>query len=317
MAYEIGTADNHIELLERLKDFLTNTSRTTASDTNITAISAISASEVWTVQRHDTDYDGNGNDELILKGYGTTAPYVGIRTENGTVAAGDYHNWILQGFTGYSSGSDWDMQPGLISNPPRMLLWNSSISYWFFANDRHFKIVAKVNTVYESCYMGFILPYATPIQLPYPLVIGGSWAGAADRYSNLTEAHSSFIDNRYNHSTYYTLYLLYGMQWYGFNNKDQIRITYPYATNDSDYGYIADLWQNLYSLIDGGACLLPIIMLATDHTLGGIGEFQGCYAVVHDSPSAEDEITIGADTYIVFPNTFNTEAYSYFAMKKE
>lgn len=324
MAYEIGTADNYIELLERLKDFLTNSSRTTGSDTNISEISAIPSGEVWTVKRHNTDWDGSGNDELILMGQGTAGEdeiYVGIQTYNGTSAYGNYYNWKLQGYTGYNAVAAFDSQPGAIpSNIPRMLLWNSSIPYWFFANGRRFIVVAQVDTVYEACYLGFYLPYGTPSQMPYPLIVGGSATQAVYRYSQIHDYHSLFVDPLYS-TTESTLAVLMGSSWVYFNNIGAVyRCVWPYIcgvaySGDSSY----DRWRELKGGIDGNPVIFPLLMysLTNQPTRNVYGEMQGCFATIGDSLSSKDTITIGSDVYIVFQNVYRTNKYNYWAVKKE
>jgi len=59
------------------------------------------------------------------------------------------------------------------------------------------------------------------------------------------------------------------------------------------------------------------VLQAVDNNIASVGELQGCFAISHVAPSAEDVASIDGDDYIIFQNTFNNEAYSYFAIKKE
>ena len=51
------------------------------------------------------------------------------------------------------------------------------------ANGRRIVVVVKTGTYYECVHLGLFLPYATPAQYPYPLVVGGSYNGST-RWSN-------------------------------------------------------------------------------------------------------------------------------------
>jgi hypothetical protein len=77
-------------------------------------------------------------------------------------------------------------------------LWDASIPYWFVVNGRRVVVVAKLNTQYEIAYLGFVDPYFTPDQWPYPLAIGGAlafgasipnWHDTAWRWSNTSNDH--------------------------------------------------------------------------------------------------------------------------------
>ena len=55
-----------------------------------------------------------------------------------------------------------------------------SIPYWFLADGRRVIIVAKITTVYEHAYLGFLDAYATPGEWTYPLVVGVSDVSMAE-----------------------------------------------------------------------------------------------------------------------------------------
>ncbi len=331
MAYEIGTATNYSNLLARLKDFISDPTRVIGDDPNMSELVAIDsdvgsgeASQVWTIDRYAA------GDELIAHGPGLSGDidtYIGIKLENGTIGAGDFFNWQLQGFTGYSSIDTFDDQPGAMSvvYPPHMLLWDDPTDYWFFANGRRIMIVAKVGgTIYEMCYLGLLLPYATPTQYPYPLVIGGTWgqpSGTDGRYSNVTVEHSAFFDDRNTASDYAEsgiLKAMYGTAWASYNNG----MTAPYSERHVNpwgrYFSSQELaWQALKGQLDSGYTLFPVVVVNQDPVIAMLGELHGIYGVAADTPVAEDVVTIAAEDYLVFPNVFRSEAYSYCAIKKE
>jgi hypothetical protein len=112
---------------------------------------------------------------LSLKGPGGGSDEIFVNLETDYSVSGDWYNWRLYGATGFIAGNvlDFATQPGT-SLPVGLSLWQASIPYWFIANGRRFMVIAKINTTYHALYAGFILPYATPSQYPYPLMIGGS-----------------------------------------------------------------------------------------------------------------------------------------------
>ncbi len=331
MAYEIGTATNYSNLLARLKDFISDPSRIIGDDPNMDELVAIDSdlgsgevSQVWTINRYAA------GDEMIAHGPGLSGDidtYIGIKLENGTIGAGDFYNWLLQGFTGYSGGDNFGDQPGAMDviYPPHVLLWNNPIDYWFFANGRRIIVVANVGgTVYEMCYLGLLLPYATPTQYPYPLVVGGTWGqpdGTDGRYSDVTVKHSAFFDDRntaQNYALSGILKVMYGTIWASYNNGMLSTFSERYVNPWGRYFTSHEVaWQALRGQLDTGYTLFPVVVVNRDPAIAMLGEMHGVYGVATDTPVVLDEITIDAEEYIVFPNVFRTSAYSYCAIKKE
>jgi len=87
---------------------------------------------------------------------------------------GGIFSWAIRGATGWVTGVAHGSQQGA-SNAHYFNLWDGSIDYWFYANDRRFIIEAKVSTNYMSCYAGFGSPNALPTEYPFPHVIGASY----------------------------------------------------------------------------------------------------------------------------------------------
>ncbi|MDR1890113.1 MAG: hypothetical protein LBQ81_12175 [Zoogloeaceae bacterium] len=167
MPHLIGYVDNanqlaHYELLETIKTF--------------------AAANGWQVLRYDTAI---ANRELILKGVGYTGQeeiYVGLHTYQDAEA--DYYNLAAASFTGYVAANSFVTQPGVIrSGVP---CHNQRIDYWLTVNPQRIAGALKVGTpVYESFYIGKMLPYARPSQYPYPMICGGMLDGVpATRFSD-------------------------------------------------------------------------------------------------------------------------------------
>lgn len=300
----------------------------------------LGATELYTAERYDTDYDGSGGYELILNGPGTAGDdeiFTAIQTVES--AGDDYYNWRLMGMTAYS---DVEMQymPGITQGRlPRLLMWNQQIKYWLAANGRHYRMVAKISNIYEPLYMGFPLPYGLPTQFPYPLVVGGAACPTAtaayNRYSSTQSDHRAFpnpygdtaaviVSGTFDVAGYYsTLKILQGTSWVRIASKSGTTIlstncVWPYSSSNygpTSFNDFSFLWREN---IDGSRSVLPTIPMISSPSKNIVGELQGIFAVPgFGGVAAEDVITIGSDTYIVFPITPNADRSDFFAFKLE
>ena len=299
----------------------------------------LGATENYTVKSWDDDYDEDGEYELILMGPGTGGDdeiYTGIQTYYDV--GGDYYNWRMQGYSGYSAAVDFNNQPGAISTStnyiPKILLWNSKIPYWFVANGRRFIVVAKVSTVYETLYMGFLMPYGLPNQYPYPLVIGGTCrAYNADekRWSTIEAEHRGWPDP-FRAADGSTLMIMHNATWLGCGNWSgnteldfsSYRNVWPFMHTDyydtsplSDKYNPNSFWRYLQMNIDGTYPLLPLIVCGDMPNDNFYGELQGAFAVPGLDLNTEDTITINGDTYVVFQNTFRNDNWEFWTLKLE
>lgn len=167
MAWSTGTATDWRDLLDILR--------------------AAAVLNGWVTDRYATSVLDANNDEWIAHGTGggSDAIYAGIRTFHD--ASSGAYNWELAGGTGYNSGgAGWDtklvgISPGRFNGATDTLkygayvpLLNSSITYWISATSRRLILVAKCSTAYVSCYLGWLNPFATTAEYPYPLYIAGS-----------------------------------------------------------------------------------------------------------------------------------------------
>lgn len=308
MAWTSGTATDYRDLLHKLKQFVTT--------------DMLPAGERWTALRWD---EQPTTQELILKGPGLAGVdeiYVGIRSfEN---ASEGWHFWDLQGFAGYNSANDFYTQPGAITTwPPGMALWNAPISYWFVANGRRIVVVAKVSTVYEAAYLGFIKPYALPNQYPYPLLIGGSATGERGRsYSITNPNHRHFVDpgehSQNNANTACMLRNPAGV-WKAFQNV-------YYSSGEPPYNSPRQVWPTIYNNLgivreapDGSYPLLPIVLTeyASSMDMNLFGELDGCYWVSGFNNAAENLISIGGVDHLVVQNVYRTTVRDYWALRLE
>lgn len=284
MPHQIGYVDNgsqlaHYALLAAIKDFCEDAG--------------------WEIKR----YVGSGLvRELIMAAPGYVGPdgpvpaFVGLRTYHDVGA--DYYNLLAAGFTGYVAGNTFDTQPGVrLSGVPAH---NQRIDYWLTVNDQRLAIAMKVGTpVYEAAYLGYCLPYGTPLQFPYPLVCGGMLSGAAaTRFSDA------------NH----------GMPYKGERANMALRFVsgawvqpkvWPWSENqlmnpDSGAGYQPRPCVDKYQLI-------PAVL--HDNAANVYGELHGIFAITGFDNATENTIAIGDDDYVVIQDVARNGFTDYYAMK--
>ena len=152
MAFSVGTSTDWKDLLNDLVTFVT--------------------ANGWTLEKTVTV--NTEVEERYLRGPGSAVDsqvYVNIRT--GAVVSDAAYWWEVRGAVGFDTNLTFDNQPGT-SPDTYLLLRNASIDYWFAVSDRRIVVVAQVNTSYFSMYAGFFLPFATPIEYPFPLYVAAS-----------------------------------------------------------------------------------------------------------------------------------------------
>jgi len=344
MAYEIGTADGYLDLLERLKDFISDPARVIGDHADMTELVAIDdnvqsgeSSQAWTID----SYTDVSEIELFAHGPGTSGVdeiYTWIDTYSD--AGDDYYNWRMAAMTGYAAGVDISLQPGVTQGRlPRMLMWENPIPYWFLGNGRRYVVVAKISSVYECLYQGFALPYGLPTQFPYPMVVGGSACPtttvANHRYSSTTADHRGFanpyandegiiVQGTFDITGYYsTLKAMQGTSWIRMQGRSGDTLSndnnvWPYVSAENAYNEGNEFTTLLRENIDGSYPVFPLIMMMNSPNKHIFGELQGCYAVPgFGGIAAEDTLTINGETYIVFPIVANASRGDFWAIKKE
>jgi hypothetical protein len=154
MAFTTGTATDHHDLMEQLKDYL--------------------VTEGWTVQEWDLGATLLDPTTLVVTGPGITGgQLVNVSVQSEADSPSNSYAWKVGGHPDYDSGLDWGLQ---LNNSPikYFLLWPNAMDYWFYVNDRRFIVVAKIGSYYMSMYAGFFLPYALPDEYPFPYFIGAT-----------------------------------------------------------------------------------------------------------------------------------------------
>jgi hypothetical protein len=237
----------------------------------------------------------------------------------------DYFNWELAGFDGYLASSAWYQQAGH-HGKCYLPLWDASIPYWFVVDGRRVVVVAKLNTQYEVAYLGFVDPYFTPDQWPYPLAIGGAlafgpsipaWNDIAWRWSNISNNHRALTHSDPGTQTYtepeYRQFRArqWAGSWLGYMGTSGDDI--PYANEDAHFIWPAACGLMLLDPnLDGGYTRWPAMLNAA--TPNTIGEISGIAVVSGQDLTAETLINDGAIEWIAFHNIYRTDRDDFLAV---
>lgn len=303
MAYETGTATDHVDLFNKLYTFLTSNSALVTASQQWSRVTTVGNTPPLAA---GTPADNAGvTGAVMLKGpglSGTDEVFVSMYLYDNT--ANNRQMIHLMGHDGVLSDNDTYQNHVNSSSRKGFLVWNQSMTYWFVANGRRFYGVVKCGTTYESFYCGFYLPFASPVNQPYPLMIGGTTGKSTDdvSLSTATADHRAYPDPgdtggvNANEIDFTSLAIKApGGDWLDLsncrnttvagNNTNQRRqhLTFPYnsitntlsptdsqsfpgatSTNES--------WQQLNNvflnsqkpLLDGTYLLTPVMMLSSD-----------------------------------------------------
>lgn len=277
MAYTSGTATNYLNLLSILATF--------------------AAANGWTILEQSSRL-------LYLRGEGddqTDEIYVGIEAFENT--ASGYYNWSLVGSWGWRSGRAIDKHP-FSSGKRYSYLWNASIPYWMVASPRRLVVIAKVSTVYQIIYLGFGQPPATASQYPYPLIVGGCGAAAAQAYSATGVGNSAFWANNGVGGMISTP----GGDWRQVGPADLAQE----RCQSLSVGY--DQKNNILTGI-GGVYTLDQIYIADSLRVGIYAAIDGLYRVSGHGNSAENIISVGGVNHLVVPDVYRSGYGDYCALR--
>jgi hypothetical protein len=332
MSTATGTATDYIDLLSKLRTFLT------------TDATLVSLGQNWTeLKTNSTPYSHTEVNtqvntvefETYLEAPGlSTTEQIFINLQAYTNASTGLFNWRLTGALGFITGNTWFLQPG-ISPQAFLYLWASSIPYWFIANGQRVIVVAQVAGNIEMAYLGKFLPDGTPGQYPYPVFIGGtggdgtsvgtgqgSDVNAASRiHSDVTNFHAAFWDP----AAAFHCDVSAGWQvWNHWNggsdvhsaaNTNQIN---PYADDGTTGGNETTTPGQLKWLvtnIDGSYPIMPVRLEQITPNINLVGTLDGVFATTGEGNSSGSSLTVGSDTYLCFQDTFRSARQNFCALK--
>lgn len=332
MSATSGTATDYLDLLGKLRTFLTTDSTLVSLSQNWTELATTS------VPYSRLEANGQTNTvefETFLKAPGlSTTEQIYINIGAYSNSGSNIYNWRLKGAIGYLSGSNFFTQPG--SSPDaHIYLWSASIPYWFIANGQRAIVIAQVSGVYESMYVGKFLPDGTPGQYPYPLFIGGCGGDASPlglsqaydvnscsrNHSDVTNLHAAFFDPAC------AFHMDQAGNWQVWNhwnnNADEHSGTtnntiWPYAdAGDSGLNAVSPGTQGgmkwMTTNLDGSYPLLPVRLEQVTPSINLLGTLDGVFATTGDGNSPGSTLTVGGATYYCFQDTFRSARQNFAA----
>lgn len=302
MAYETGTATDHIDLMNKIIAFAVSG----GGWTNLGPAAAGQADGTW------------------LRGpglSGTENIYAGIKSYS-DVNNDTYGLWI-RAAQGFLSASAWGGQPG-VSPECYSAAWATSMPYWIVANGQRVIAVWKVSTTYHALHFGKIFPYATPSEYGYPFYIGAEDV-AVRRWSYQSHNWRHFVDPGGSG----TAYLCFpDGAWQAFRNTYDSgggegfdngipRYVWPYmgALDQAGGGDTVNIIRAMRENIDGSYVLLPLVLHSNAPSRAIWGEIDGAYYVSGAENAAENVITISGQDYLVVQNIYRTSRHHYWALK--
>jgi hypothetical protein len=287
MAFTSGTATNHLDFVGKLRDFLKGTPG-------------------WVQLAGPTTGTPAESDEIVLKGPGSSGTDEIIVALTFAVNAGtDVYNVALWGLVTYNPSQTVAAQVN--SSGARYLhLWNAATPYWFVANGRRFVVVAKVSTVYQSGYAGFLLPYHLPTTWAYPMFVGGCSNDATRRWSSVSGNHGAFFDPGE------------GAARLCFPDTAWRNVTNTYDIGSESYrqANVVSPWHVFFysgyrEAIDGDYVIEPGVVSVTDPFSAVMGAFEGVFFIPGFGNSSESIKTIGGVDYLVVQNVYRTTNGEY------
>ena len=196
-----------------------------------------------------------------------------------------------------------------------MPLWNASIPYKLFVNGQRIILHALIETNYLSFYLGFMIPYATPTQMPYPLLVGGTNASSTTRYS--TSVRCFFKGQRHLRDI--------GGTWIQLDNWPES--CYVGASADSTDRDWDTLQRRQIRDLGGGCFSIPCVLfpfittwssVTPDESGQTFGEFDGVLFITGFNNAAENTITDNTTgkTYFVTRSSQSTGLLAYAAIEE-
>lgn len=329
MAFESGVATGHIDYWNKLIAFLTTDMALVADDADWPI--------VWT-------HPSGAQSGVVLRGKGSSGGeniYVGLSLTIGTST--DDHRINLYAMGGVIASAVNMSEHINVSPEMRVWLDSASMKYWFVANARRFVILANMSTVYQAGYAGYILPYATPVNYPYPVFVGGTSNAqtAVTNWRSLNLFHAHFMFSEWNgggggdllRSNAYLLDPLGAWRDCAMSLSADIAIgprIYNVLDSDSVYRWGLSRTSVVSSRIGsenirtrqvenygGGMTIEPICLFQEVGSNQNFGILDGISLCPGQGNAAENVIQIGGVDHLVVQNVWRTDVAEYWALALE
>lgn len=222
---------------------------------------------------------------------GTDQIYTGLQSYN--LPTTDVYNWRCAGFTGFVDSSSFKTQPG-ISPVLAIPLRRNAMRYWFAANGQRVAVALQVDTTYQTFYLGKMLPYGTPQQYPYPLVVAAPLS--TDGYIRYSDTSASAPTLAYK------------------GTRNNLRLRFVDGTWKTPDCWPWNMTTTSIPRDTGGSYpLLPVIL--NDSAPNVYGELDGVAFVPGFGNAVENTVTVGAVSWLVVQDVAKTGPKDYFALQ--
>lgn len=197
-----------------------------------------------------------------------------------------------------------------------------NITYWLVVNERRFVCAAKADTIYTGCYGGLFLPYGTPAQYPYPMLVGACSGLEDASIADADDNTRTFVDPGEGSLQVYRP----DNTWWDFNNfdfdsRDYVRNVWPYdkirGTTDEDEVFLFGHTSIGTIAAEQAYPTFPCILHEESPQSNVLGEMEGVFAVSGFNNASENIISIGGVDHLVVQDMFRTDLGNYWAMKLE
>lgn len=343
MAWAQATTTDWIDMLRLLKAYVTGTVNAhTAGGAWIDGTnSTVPTADRWTALTNGSlqpALPGSGfatDGDLYLQGQGSSGTdqiIVGFQTYRNV--GNSVFAMHLAGYTAFDNTLAFLTMPGLSGITPRVALSNTSFNLFLWVNARRIMAVCRVGTTDICFHLGYILPFATASQYPYPLMISGSVQDDTYNFQQNNFGQSCIPDPcpngcalRWIDGTWVTV------THYGNNNGARnIALTnanpyvfWPLRDNTTTDGVEVDTAFSEFNLFTQYSATnniispsqisaYPLLPVTLENASQLIGVVDGMYVVPGQGLSAGDTISDGTNTYDVFHNTWRTEFPDFFCV---
>lgn len=316
--FTTGTADGHIDLLEKVRKYLVE--------------------EVgWTELSYDGSISPSPDDDLDTVRLSLRAPgaltgheyFLNIQTMSRT-SDGSY-GWRINCAFDYDASLTDSTQ--LMASPYAFFnTWQNTIDYWIYASGRRFILVAKCNTSYISMYAGLFQPFALPSEYLKPFAIIGN----SDRLEpyNVNNSGNQFIINPGTNAAW--IMNLNGDDWFGLRNTQRrdatdlwigdgvadaicwpMRSIMQWGNNnqyqESDWNHHGFL-RFRPNLQGESPQFLTHLMSAPDFHIMGV--LEGVYTTAGFGRTSEQVLEMNDRNYRVFQNIFRTTPRDFMSIEE-
>jgi hypothetical protein len=350
MAWAKGTATDFVDFLRTLRDYAAGTLIPGGSpNRGLTSGEQVPSGDRWTILSNgggmpSLPSSGFATDgEVYLRGPGAGGSpsdqiIVGLRTFRN--AGNNQFSWAMRGYTGFNSGLTFSTLPGA-GNEVYAAFDDATITINLWVSARRIMALGQVGSINVLVHLGFIQPFGTRSQYPYPLLITGSQRTSTSNFQVNNFGHSCLPDVcdaggylRWIDGTW--------LEWSNYANADATRGPAKTSLQSRNFwpnqnatthpnGVISnsvdeeDFWEGYTSTADrltpgltGAYPLIPVCLISSDALVGRV---EGLYTVPGLGLLTGDTITDSTVSptrvYDVFSNTYRSEPADYFAVLRE